>query len=159
MGDRILVNLDFNVFSVDPGLVSGYAHLIITDNKVSFFKVGQCDHFELGNMLKREEMIQSDIKTVFICESYKQNCRMTQSPYSLESIGLVRYWAYVYEVEFVLVNPSQHKSLIKDDLIKRVGLWSPSKGGHQNDAIRVGLWYLIAKRKLLTQYLKKEVNT
>lgn len=144
------------IWACDPGKCSGWAHLTVENGEVSFFLAGQTDHFELGDMLRNSKWMDT-METVFICESYKQNCKMTQAPWSLETIGLVRYWAHYYSIEFYLVNPSEHKSLIKDEVIKRAGLWIPGLP-HGMDAIRVGLYWLIKERRLLTSCLKLEQN-
>lgn len=145
------------IFSFDPGLNSGWCHLSVEDNKIVTWEVGQSNHFEIGDMLRNGSFLP-DSEVVFICESYRPNPRQTPAPWSLETIGLIRYWANAYSVEFSLVSPSEHKSLITDTIIKRAGLWSPGMG-HANDAVSIALWYLIAKRGLLTWCLKQKFGT
>lgn len=145
------------IWSVDPGLLSGWCHLSVVDNEVSLFKTGEADHFEIGKIFHDNPFLThaSEHDFTIIVESFKQNARMKPSPYSLETIGLIRYFAHFYNIPFVIINPFEHKTLITNAVIKRAGLWSSTKGGHANDAVRMSLWYLIVKRELLTGCLQK----
>lgn len=149
--------MTIEIWSVDPGLLSGWCHISVLDNKVSLFKTGEGDHFEIGKMFHDNPALTnaSEHDFTIIVESFKQNARMKPAPWSLETLGLVRYFAHVYNIPFIIVNPSEHKTLITNAVIKRAGLWSPTKGGHQNDAVRMSLYFLIKERNLLTGCLRK----
>lgn len=93
-----------------------------------------------------------DIETVFVCESFQAG--RGAEPYSLETIGLIRYFAHHYQIDFVMHSPSEAKSLIKDDTLRRAGWWTPGKR-HANDAVIIAVYYAIKKRNLLTSCLVK----
>lgn len=149
-----------SLYAFDPGKVTGWCHLSINDGEVGALSYGEMDHIGVGNLLRDSHVLKAavskeEIETVFVAESFVMNSKISQQPFSLETIGLIRYFAAIYQVPLHFQTPSQVKSLIKDEVIKRADLWVPSKGGHQLDAVRHSLYYLIVKRGLLRQFLSK----
>lgn len=146
-----------HIWGFDPGKVTGWSHLSVRDGEVSLFRTGEADHIEIGDMLLNNpafshDLYGSDVEIAFVCESYKPNPRQTPAPWSLETIGLIRYFASHYNIPFILVQPSEHKSLITDQRIKNAGLWTPGKR-HANDSVSIALYYLIKEKGLLTSCL------
>lgn len=146
----------------DPGLQTGWCHISVhEDGEIGIFSSGEADHNGIGNLLYDNPVLKAAVskrdvfETVFVVEKFIMNSKITQAPWSLETTGLIRYFASFYNVPMeVVVSPSSHKNLVKDDIIKRAGLWVPGKE-HANDAVRMSLWYLMTKRKLLTEFLKR----
>lgn len=144
----------FHIWSFDPGLATGWSHLTFEDGVLWRKECGETDHFGLGDMLQEMEphwwtpdrSLPSE--SVFVSESFTITQKKSPAPWSLESIGLIRYWAHKYNIPFELVAPSQHKGLISDSTIKRADLWVPGKG-HAMDAVRVGLFYAVVKLQLM----------
>ncbi len=148
-----------HMWAVDPGKISGWCHLSVHEGEVSCFNSGETDHIGIGNMLSDNQALISasnkkEIELTIAVEKFVMNAKISPQPWSLETIGLIRYFAARYQIPFVEVLPSAHKNLISDDVIKRAGLWTPGKG-HARDAVSVALWFLIAKRGLLKEYLKE----
>lgn len=81
------------------------------------------------------------------------NSKISQQPWSLECIGLIRYFASHYQIPFHLQAPSQAKSLITNDVIKRAGLHVPGQP-HAMDATRHALFYLTTKQRVLQECLR-----
>ena len=140
--------------------MTGWSHLSIHDNAVGVFNCGEADHQGVGNLLFDNQALKAAVskrdlvETVFVVERFIMNAKITQQPYSLETIGLIRYFVIHNQITLEMVSPSSHKNLISNDVIKRAGLWVPSSGGHQMDAVRIALWYLITRKGLLKECLK-----
>jgi hypothetical protein len=149
-----------HIWSFDPGETTGWCHLSVHNGEVGVFNSGQADHFQIGNMLYDNPALKAAVKnavieTVFVCESYIQRPGKTQAPWSLETIGLIRYFANVYGIPFHLQAPSEAKTLITDKVIKKADLWVPGQK-HAMDSVRHVLYYLVKERKLLTECLRPE---
>ena len=147
-----------HIYSFDPGQTTGWAHLSIKDDEVSLFRVGEADHFEIGDMLRTSPIFSAatstDIDAVFVAEAYRPNPRKSFAPWSLETIGLIRYYANLYSIPLNMYQPSEAKSLIKDDTLRRANLWTPGKR-HANDAVICAVYYLVKERGLMTSCLIK----
>lgn len=81
------------------------------------------------------------------------NSKITQSPWSLETTGLIRYFADIHHVPLNFQTPSQAKNLIKNEVIQRADLYIPGFP-HSMDAVRHALYFLIMKKGLLKECLK-----
>lgn len=148
-----------HLWSFDPGETTGWCHLSIHDNEVGVFNCGETNHQGIGNLLFDNQALKAAVskkeivETVFVVEKFIMNAKITQSPWSLETTGLIRYFAEHNQIPLESQTPSQAKSLIKNEVIKRVGLYVPGKG-HAMDAVRHALWYLIIKRGFLKECLR-----
>lgn len=147
-----------HLWAFDPGETTGWCHMSVFNNEVGCFNSGESDHSQIGNMLYdnpalRAAVAKQEIETVFVVEKFIMNAKITQSPWSLETTGLIRYFASYYHIPLVIQTPSQAKNLIKNDVIKRAGLWVPGKG-HSMDAVRHALCFLTTKKGLLTECLR-----
>lgn len=147
-----------HIWAFDPGETTGWCHLSVRDGEIGVFDSGELDHFSIGNLLfdnptlraavSKQDIIQMD----FIVEKYVMNSKITQSPWSLETTGLIRYFAKIYNIALHSQTPSQAKSLIKNDVIQRAGLYVPGQG-HAMDAVRHALYFLILKKGVLKECL------
>lgn len=148
-----------HVWGFDPGETTGWCHLSVHGDEVGVFDSGELDHFSIGNLLFDNPTLrsavqkQSIIEMDFVVEKYIMNSKITQSPWSLETTGLIRYFAKIYNVPLHSQTPSQAKNLIKNDVIQRAGLFVPGKG-HAMDAVRHALYFLIVKKGLLKECLR-----
>lgn len=148
-----------HIWAFDPGETTGWCHLSVHNDEVGVFSCGEVDHQGVGNLLFDNPALKAAIskreivETIFIVEKYVMNSKITQSPWSLETTGLIRYFAIHNQVQLESQTPSQAKNLIKNDIIQRAGLYESGKG-HAMDAVRHALYYLIIKKGLLKQCLK-----
>lgn len=148
------------VWSFDPGLATGWTHLSVDDDgEVGSFFCGETDHLGIGNLIYENlhlelAMMRDVIDLNFVAEKFVMNSKVSPSPWSLETTGLIRYFADRHRIPFHIQTPSAVKNLIKNDVIKRAGLWVPSDGGHQMDAVRHALYFLIVKKGVLKECLK-----
>lgn len=145
-----------HIYSFDPGETTGWCHLSIHEDEVGLFNYGQADHISIGNMLFENAALKQvtskpEIEIVFVCESYQQRPGKNTT-WSLETIGLIRYFAEKYGIPLHMQQPSEAKSLISNDTLKRAGLWVVGQE-HARDAVRHALYYLIKERRLLTECL------
>lgn len=148
-----------HIWAFDPGQTTGWCHISVHDGEIGVFDSGELDHFAIGNLLfdnptlraavSKQDIIQMD----FIVEKYVMNSKITQSPWSLETTGLIRYFAKIYNITLHSQTPSQAKNLINNDVIKRAGLYVPNQG-HAMDAVRHALYFLIVKKGLLKECLR-----
>lgn len=148
-----------HVWAFDPGETTGWCHLSVHEYEIGVFDCGELDHFSIGNLLFDNPTLraavskQNIISMDFIVEKYVMNSKITQSPWSLETTGLIRYFANCYHVPFHSQTPSQAKNLIKNEVIQRAGLYIPGRG-HAMDAVRHALYFLTVKKGLLKECLR-----
>lgn len=149
-----------HVWAFDPGETTGWCHLSIHDGEVGVFSCGETDHQGIGNLLFDNQALKAAIskrdvvETTFVIEKYVMNSKITQSPWSLETTGLIRYMAVRNQIPIVSQTPGAAKQLASNDVIKRAGLYEPGKG-HAMDAVRHALYFLIVKKGLLKECLLK----
>ena len=150
-----------HVWGWDPGMTTGWCHLSVHDDDLGVFDCGEADHLQVGNMLYDNPSLMAavskPIEVVFVVEKFTMSPGKTQQPWSLETTGLIRYFATRYHIEFVEVRPSEHKPLIKDEVVKRAGLWQPGQG-HAMDSVRCVMYYLIKERGLLRWCLRSDTE-
>lgn len=143
-----------HVWAFDPGETTGWCHMSVHDEGIGVFDLGELDHFAIGNLLFDNPTLraavskQNIIQMEFVVEKYIMNSKITQSPWSLETTGLIRYFAKIYNVPMNSQTPSQAKNLITNDIIQKAGLYVPGKG-HAMDAVRHALYFLTVKKGLL----------
>ncbi len=149
-----------HLWGFDPGETTGWCHLSVHDDEgIGIFDCGETDHNGIGNLLydnptMKAAVCKADIvETVFVVEKFVMNSKITQSPWSLETTGLIRYFANTYHVPLNFQMPSQAKNLISNDVIKRAGIYQAGQG-HAMDAVRHALYYLTVKKGLLKECLR-----
>src|SRR5258706_6938499 len=93
-----------HLYSFDQGLLTVWCHLSvhINDNKgeVGCFQCGEADHVGIGNMLYDNQALRSaaakkEIEIAFVVERFIMNTKISPQPWSLETIGLIRYFAAI----------------------------------------------------------------
>lgn len=142
------------IVSYDPGLTTGVS--IYEDGE---FWGEQYTFRQVGDMLQNLSapgVMKKD--AVVVCESFtinNQTARNSQAPWSLEVIGLIRYFAMVNHLELVFQQPSAAKRLITDEVIKRAELWVPGKP-HQMDAVRHMLLFAITAKGMFKEWVTPE---
>lgn len=146
-----------HVWGWDPGESTGWCHLSVHEGEVGVFNYGEANHYGIGNLLfdnpqLKMAVAKPEIEIVFVIEKFVMNSKITQSPWSLETTGLIRYFSHVYHVPLETQTPSQAKNLIKNDVLKRAELYVPGNN-HAMDAVRHALYYLVVKKGLLKECL------
>ncbi len=131
------------IFSVDPGMGTGWAFW--DDGLLASF--GETDH----------EQFSKDIDQWFarldvvVCEDYiitPQTLKKTRQLYSLHLIGFFKYLCRIMDIPFILQTPAEAKSFSTNDKLKALGWYFPTPDGHQNDAIRHLMLYLVNEKQI-----------
>lgn len=146
-----------SILGLDPGLQSGICQLEVSgNNEIEYYWTSELNFLQLGLWLEAEKKWVLDNRPLFAVESFLvtvETGKKSQAPWSLEAIGLSRYFAYKYECDFELTPPSAAKKLITDVVIKGLQLWRPGQI-HAMDSVRQALFKLITKYHLLEHALK-----
>jgi hypothetical protein len=145
------------IIGVDPGKVTGICSFyldeysehpeLVTPYELELSGVGQYFQNQLGSF-----------NTVVACEAFiitPQTAKNSQAPWSLETIGIVRYFCEKASVPFFLQAPSSAKRLVTDGVLKRAGLYFPGKG-HSMDAARHALYLAMTSYGFMQHSLKVE---
>lgn len=139
------------IVAVDPGKMTGWAML-----KLGEFSSGQIPGSAF--LLWIDMAIEQGLMPSIVCEDFiytAQTAKKTRQTYSTESIGVLRFLSYKHDLSFTLQAPVDAKKFSTNDKLKAMDWYTPTKGGHANDAARHLLLYgvkrsLIDPRKLLT---------
>lgn len=142
------------IVSYDPGLTTGvsiYEDGEIWGEQFTFRQVGDMlQNLSAPGVMKKDAVV--------VCESFtinNQTARNSQAPWSLEVIGLIRYFSMVNHLELVFQQPSAAKRLITDEVIKRSGQWVKGKD-HQMDALRHLYLYAITTKGMFKEWVTPE---
>jgi len=83
------------------------------------------------------DLLESGTRITVVCESFipRPGVR-TWQPQALEAIGVVRYLARRADCPFELQSPADAKRFSTDQKLKKLGWYTPTEGGHVNDALR-----------------------
>lgn len=132
------------VLATDPGKTTGWAWL---DTDTNEFKCGQED-FDGMRVILTEMVDAHGDDLHIVTEQFimsPQTIRNTQAPWSLEMIGVCRYFAREYTDEDVTVQGrSSAKRFASSDRLKNLGWYVPGKG-HSQDAARHLLLFLVSR--------------
>lgn len=135
----------FYILAYDPGKTTGWAQF--TDEPFTF-KSGEVSFQEIGEQLDRLGGADLPIgKTAVVVENFtvtRATSMNHQAPWSLEVIGLLRYFALRNDLPFILQRPSNVKGLITDEVLRKAGVWDKGHP-HARDALRHGLYYLMTE--------------
>jgi len=140
------------IWSFDPGLTTGWRQINVFDGEIGNSDGGQADHFQIGNFLSESQVLRQAarnpaVDVQIVIEKFTMSPAKSQEPWSLETTGLIKYFASKYAAPVSMYRPSEWKPLIKDEVIKRSGLWIPGKR-HMMDATGIALYYLVKERKM-----------
>lgn len=133
------------VFAVDPGAVTGFASW----QDGMLHHVEQKPHEEFVRWATTHIMFEW--ADVIVCEDFKvtiHTVRKTWQPYSLHQIGWLKYEAIAAGTGFALQTPADAKGFASDNKLKALGWYTPTPGGHVNDALRHLMLYLVRVNEL-----------
>lgn len=145
--------LPARIFAIDPGLATGVAHMHVDeDGRLALVESLELSMFETGDWLDgnlfRSQTEQPNV--YIVCERFTisaQTATKSQAPWSLETIGMVRWIAHQYNIETVtLQTPSDAKGFAPNPRLKAMGLWHKGGEGHALDAIRHGVVFAVNKK-------------
>lgn len=142
----------------DPGLVTGICSFTVLDDETAAcVDHYQLDHLGVGHYFERRNSDWGHDDIIVAMESFilTPGGKKTAAPWSLETIGVVRYFVERARGGLRMSAPSAHKRLVSDQVLKNAGLWKPGQG-HACDAARVALHVAIIDFGLMKWALKGE---
>jgi hypothetical protein len=129
------------ILALDPGKTTGWA----TYNEGNF-ESGQTNFMETCQLI-RDMATWEKTDLHIVSESFlitMQTVKNTQAPWSLELIGVARYFAQeLTGQDLTLQMPSAAKRFSSDERLKAFGWHKPGKG-HANDAARHLLLFMVS---------------
>ena len=135
------------VLAIDPGNVTGVAYF---DTSLGEPDSWEDEPFEVINYV---EDLTATLDAV-VCESFiPRPGAYSWQPEALYTIGAVRYVCRREGVTFVLQSPADAKRFSTNEKLKRLGWYSPTTGGHSNDALRHLLLFSVKNRLINTERL------
>lgn len=150
----------------DPGLVTGLVSFSVDEEsgKIENVDHWQLDHIGTAAYFEGCREIWKRVgnggpkDTVVAMESFiitPGTAKKTQAPWSLETIGAVRYFVETAGLSLRMSAPSAHKKLVSDAVLKNAGLYFRGEG-HATDAARVAVHVAMVDHKMLREHLKGE---
>lgn len=145
------------IIGIDPGLVTGICSFSVFDNEIHNPEPLEIDQMGLGHFMEHicGQWRLTGAKPQVVIESFiitPQTGKNSQAPWSLENIGIVRFFCNKAGIDLKFQTPAQAKKLITDDVLKTAGLYFKGKG-HNRDAARHALYHLIADLKIKREIL------
>jgi hypothetical protein len=137
------------VLSVDPGKATGMALFSLeTGQEPVMLWSGEYQQHEYAQPIREAlATVQGDLEVV--CERFTinaQTLRNSQSPYSLEQIGILKQCmldAGRKAEEIVFQAPADAKAMFPNEALKFLEYWHRGGEGHALDAIRHALLRLV----------------
>lgn len=133
--------MSLHVLVVDPGLASGFAFWDATTQRPT---TGTAEFGTIGELAVNWHTRHAMHERVVVCESFiigPHTAKHTQAPWSLEVIGVMRWFTHRYGAKFVLQKPVDAKGFVPDARLKKVEWFTPGRD-HENDALRHLYLYL-----------------
>jgi hypothetical protein len=132
-----------DIIAIDPGLVSGVAHVQIDDaGAFSVISTAELDPFETGAWLQDRLASVADMDLAVVAvERFTitpKTATNSAAPWSLEVIGQTR-WIFAQAAPgraLVMQSPADAKTIFPNARLKELGLWHRGGKGHALDALR-----------------------
>lgn len=141
------------LLAIDPGLMTGVCLIDLSDPedpvKVWSKEVTIKEfHDNIESLISHEE-------THVVIEDFKitvETGKLSDAPWSLELIGVVRYLCYLSGKVLDLQLPSQ-KPFADNDKLRAVGFWHVGEAGHANDSLRHAMVWIVDRNRKWTRKL------
>lgn len=141
------------IVGLDPGKVSGLVSFNVDDDQVHCLESYELSLMGVGHYLAS----RLTKETTVVCEAFlitAQTAKNSQAPWSLEVIGLARYFSELNGAQLKMYPPAFHKRLITKKALQKGGLYVA--GGHARDAASVALYHVVVELKQMLYSLKGE---
>lgn len=132
-----------DIIAIDPGLVSGVAHLAVRENNdLVVISTGELSPDETGLWLVDAlNSVQSVDSTAVAIERFTitpKTATNSAAPWSLEVIGQTKWILRRFDParEVMLQSPADAKTIFPNARLKDMGLWHRGGKGHALDALR-----------------------
>jgi hypothetical protein len=140
------------LLAVDPGKASGIAlfeHIKGSDPVILWSTEVQQDEYAKTIRSAFDYANEKGIRLDIVCERFTinaQTVRNSQSPYSLEQIGIMKQCIMDNARpadDFHFQAPADAKAMFPNPALKKLGYWHKGGEGHALDAIRHGLLHFV----------------
>lgn len=145
------------LLSIDPGLATGVA-LLNTEDLINPVQLGtnELDIPSLYAFLEETFKAYGN-EMMVVCEAFIVTVETVKNQngeyWSLELIGLVKFFCWKYQVPMTLQNPDA-RTFATHPMIKEVGFWHKGGEGHAIQALRHAfVWILNRDRRFLRRVL------
>lgn len=146
------------IYVLDPGKATGLAvvYYDTEKNEIIEYETFELDQMETCTVLENIQHDSEDVEIVFekffiTTETGKKN----DVHYSLEIIGVIRYFAWKYQIPLYSQSPSDAKNFCDNKRLKNVDLWHVGGEGHAKDALRHLVLHLVKNRNWRPEGLLK----
>lgn len=135
------------LLAVDPGKLSGFVVLDVTKVPSEGPEILVAEEYEqqLTAAFIHWWLATGEVTSV-VMEDFiitVETAKKTETRYSLELIGVGRYFSTLYNIPFTLQTPAAAKSFVSNDRIRSLGLWVRGGMGHHKDAMRHAILHLV----------------
>ena len=144
-----------HVLALDPGKANGWAFI---DLESSTWSAGECDFDDLTARLRRAVQTYGGGLQI-VSERFiigPQTHKNSQAPWSLEMIGVARYFASMTDCPLILQGASEAKNFAFNGRLKALDWWKGG-AGHADDASRHLLLHLVTRRKWWSEALDSTI--
>lgn len=142
------VSTNHAILAIDPGLVTGWACLVPeTGQFVAQQTEGRHEFYR-----QFEAAIAGGTTLEVVAEKYTITARTAQLTAQYDALyilGMLDYLCEKVGISLTLQTPAQAKGFATDTKLKAVEWYTPTKGGHANDAARHLLTYVASRKQLL----------
>lgn len=141
------------LLAIDPGLMTGVCliDLIDPENPVKVWS----KEVTIQEFHDNIESLISHADTHVVIENFLitvETGKLTDAPWSLELIGVVRYLCYLAGKVLDLQTPSQ-KEFANNDKLRAVDFWHVGEAGHANDSLRHAMIWIVDRNRKWTRKL------
>lgn len=145
------------LLACDPGKLSGFVVLDITDFESQGPKIEVADEFDQQTTAAHIHWWAANTENLeIVMEDFfitTETGKKKDTRYSLELLGVGRYFATLYGKPFTLQSPSAAKNFVDNDRIRDLELWVKGGEGHHKDAMRHAILYLVQSKRWKTSKL------
>lgn len=124
------------ILAVDPGNMTGYAHMTFTDHWDP--DTVQSGQLPAHDFIYHADRWLMDKHTIIVCESFTitaETARKTAQPDAIETIGVLKFFARRSGARFELQRPGDAKGFVTNAQLRKIGLWKKNED-HARDALR-----------------------
>ena len=154
------------IVAIDPGKITGLVSLTIDEEgNLENVEAHEIDHMGVGHYMEMlyGQWRSTGVKPIVVIESFTitaATAKNSPAPWSLETIGIVRYFCDKAGFELVFQTPAQAKRLATDDILKAAGLYFKGNGfaGHANDAARHACYRLMTANGMLQDAIRSTMK-
>ncbi len=135
---------EVDVIAFDPGKRTG----VVWIERGTFQLSMTYEYAELRRVIETRPFTK---KSVWVCEDFitrpQYSTPLSDRPeIAARVIGMLDLAAYNAQVEVVLQSPSNTKRFATDKMLKQVGWFTLPQNGHERDAARHALFYLVQQK-------------